>query len=133
MLTISVRTSAPRSCAAIARCTLARRSRFKRARSATDSPCAIMMAHRAASNPEQRFMKSSVALLSILSFLWSALSEAEPVAIVADRVIDGVGDRARLNSVVVVDGERIVAMGDRSVIPADARIIELPGRTLMPG
>jgi imidazolonepropionase-like amidohydrolase len=92
-----------------------------------------MMAHRAASNPEQRFMKSSVALLSILSFLWSALSEAEPVAIVADRVIDGVGDRARLNTVVVVDGERIVTIGERSTIPAGAKVIELPGRTLMPG
>ncbi len=58
---------------------------------------------------------------------------AEPIALVADRVIDGVGDRARTNTVVVVDGERIVAVGDRSAIPAGARVIELPGRTLMPG
>ena len=78
-------------------------------------------------------MKAIVALLSISAFLWSSLSTAEPVAIVADRVIDGVGDGARTNTVVVVDGEHIVAMGDRSAIPAGARVIELPGRTLMPG
>jgi imidazolonepropionase-like amidohydrolase len=92
-----------------------------------------MMSHHAASNPEQRFMKSKVALLSLSTFLWCGLSMAEPVALVADRVIDGVGSAARADTVVVVDGERIVAMGDRSVIPAGARIIELPGRTLMPG
>jgi imidazolonepropionase-like amidohydrolase len=92
-----------------------------------------MMAHLVASNPERRFMKAIVALLSISALLWSSLSTAEPVAIVADRVIDGVGDRPRLNTVVVVDGERIVAIGERSAIPAGAKVIELPGRTLMPG
>ncbi len=78
-------------------------------------------------------MKSSVVALSISAFLWCGVSLAEPVAIVADRVIDGVGDRARTGTVVVVDGERIVAIGDRSAIPAGAKVIELPGRTLMPG
>ncbi len=78
-------------------------------------------------------MKSSVALLSIFAFLWCGLSAAAPVALVADRVIDGVGDRARTNTVVVVDGERIIAIGDRSAIPAGAKVIELQGQTLMPG
>ena len=78
-------------------------------------------------------MKSSVALLSFSTVLWCAMAAAEPVAIVAERVIDGVGDRARTNTVVVVDGERIVAVGDRSVIPAGARVVELPGQTLIPG
>ena len=78
-------------------------------------------------------MKSNVVALSISAFLWFGVSLAEPVAIVADRVIDGVGERARTGTVVVVDGERIVAIGDRSVIPAGAKVIELPGRTLMPG
>lgn len=78
-------------------------------------------------------MKSSVALLTFSAVAWCGLAAAEPVALVAERVIDGVGDRARTNTVVVVDGERIVAVGDRSVIPAGAKIIELPGQTLMPG
>jgi len=78
-------------------------------------------------------MKSSWALLTFSAFAWCGLAAAEPVALVAERVIDGIGDRARTNTVVVVDGERIVAVGDRSVIPAGAKIIELPGQTLMPG
>jgi imidazolonepropionase-like amidohydrolase len=92
-----------------------------------------MMAHRTASNAERLFMKSSLALLTSAAFIWCGLAAAEPVAIVAERVIDGVGDRARTNTVIVVDGERIVAVGDRSVIPTGARVIELPGQTLMPG
>jgi imidazolonepropionase-like amidohydrolase len=78
-------------------------------------------------------MKSRFALLSLSACLSCGLAAAEPVALVADRVIDGVGDRARTGTIVVVDGERIVAVGDRSIIPADASVIELPGRTLMPG
>ncbi len=78
-------------------------------------------------------MKSSVVLLSMSAILCCGLAAAEPVALIAERVIDGVGDRARTNTVVVVDGERIVAVGDRSVIPAGAKLIELPGQTLMPG
>jgi imidazolonepropionase-like amidohydrolase len=58
---------------------------------------------------------------------------AEPIALVAERVIDGVSDSVRTKTVVVVDGDRIVAIGDRSVIPAGARTIDLPGATLMPG
>jgi imidazolonepropionase-like amidohydrolase len=73
------------------------------------------------------------ALVGIAAFLASGPSAAAPVALVADRVIDGVAGEARTNTVVVTDGEKIVAIGDRSVIPAGAKVIELPGRTLMPG
>jgi len=73
------------------------------------------------------------ASFALLASLAAANGFAAPVALVPDRVIDGVGDRARTGTVVVVDGERIVAIGDRSVIPAGARIVELPGQTLMPG
>lgn len=78
-------------------------------------------------------MNSRVTLLTASAILWCGLAAAEPVALVAERVIDAVGDRARTGTVVVVDGERIIAVGDRSVIPAGARVIELPGQTLMPG
>ncbi len=71
-------------------------------------------------------------------FLFSALlfcghAAGAPVALVADRVIDGVSDSARVNTVVVIDGERIIAVGGRSSIPAGAKVIDLPGMTLMPG
>lgn len=72
-------------------------------------------------------------VLGFSALLAGAQAIAEPVALVADRVIDGVGKTARDNTVVVVDGERIVAVGDRSVIPAGAKVVELAGQTLMPG
>lgn len=77
-------------------------------------------------------MRNAV-VMAITALLTCGQAAGEPIAIVADRVIDGVGDRARTGTVVVVDGERIVAVGDRSAIPAGAKVIELPGRTLMPG
>ena len=77
-------------------------------------------------------MRNAV-VMAITALLTCGQAAGEPIAIVADRVIDGVGDRASTGTVVVVDGERIVAVGDRSAIPAGAKVIELPGRTLMPG
>lgn len=72
-------------------------------------------------------------ILGFTALLAGAQAIAEPIALVADRVIDGVGKTARDDTVVVVDGERIVAVGDRSVIPAGAKVVELAGQTLMPG
>jgi imidazolonepropionase-like amidohydrolase len=90
-----------------------------------------MMAHRSRRKPEPTMR--SAAILALVSVLSTGAATAAPVALIADRVIDGVGKAARENTVVVTDGERIVGVGDRSVIPAGARIIELKGLTLMPG
>jgi imidazolonepropionase-like amidohydrolase len=58
---------------------------------------------------------------------------AQTLALVPDRLIDGRSAKARTDAAVLVEGERITAVGDRSEIPADATVIELPGTTLMPG
>ncbi len=75
-------------------------------------------------------LRSSALLPALLA---CATAAAQPVALVADRVINGVADRASTGTVVVVEGERILAVGERSVIPDGATLVELPGRTLMPG
>jgi imidazolonepropionase-like amidohydrolase len=51
------------------------------------------------------------------------------------RVYDGVTDRVREGAVVLVQGETIVGYGAPSevVVPKDARIVDLPGLTLLPG
>ena len=51
------------------------------------------------------------------------------------RVWDGVSDRAREGAVVVITGQRIVAVGAASEvqIPRDATSIDMPGTTLIPG
>jgi imidazolonepropionase-like amidohydrolase len=74
-----------------------------------------------------------VVILAVTALFACGPAAAAPVALVADRVIDGVGKSAREHTVVVTDGERILNVGDRSIIPAGAKVIELTGMTLMPG
>ncbi|WP_420449115.1 amidohydrolase family protein [Candidatus Palauibacter sp.] len=59
----------------------------------------------------------------------------EVTAIRAGRLIDGTGAPARENQVVIVRGERIEAVGDAATvaIPDGARVVDLSGRTVMPG
>lgn len=55
--------------------------------------------------------------------------------LVPDRVFLGTEESARAGWVVLVRGERIVAVGSRAEVrvPAEARTIALPGMTLLPG
>jgi len=78
--------------------------------------------------PRQR-CRAALALL-LLTYCGAAQAAT---ALIADRLIDGRSDAARQNAVVLVDGDRIVAVGDRSIIPAGAERIELGNATLMPG
>ena len=59
----------------------------------------------------------------------------EVTAIQAGRLLDGTGGAALENQVIIVQGERIQAVGDASSfpIPAGARVVDLSGHTVMPG
>ena len=61
--------------------------------------------------------------------------DTTPLVLRAARLIDGTGAPAVRNGVVVVRGERIVAVGaeGRVAIPAGARTIDLGDATLLPG
>lgn len=79
-------------------------------------------------------------ILSILigSLIWSfpfSAAAQELTAIRAGRLLDGTGAPAVENAVILVRGERIVAVGPASEIsiPRDARIVDLSGHTVMPG
>jgi imidazolonepropionase-like amidohydrolase len=65
-------------------------------------------------------------------FLFTHVAGAA-TALVADRLIDGRSDAARTPGVVLVEGDRIVAVGDRSIIPPGAAVVQLGDATLMPG
>lgn len=56
-------------------------------------------------------------------------------AIRAGRLIDGTGQPAREDQVIIVRGERIEAVGDAAAvaIPDGARVVDLSGHTVMPG
>jgi len=78
-----------------------------------------------------RFMTPVCAVLMLS--IASLAAAATPIALLADRLIDGRAGQARDGAVVLVDGERITAIGDRSIIPAGAEIVDLAGTTLLPG
>ena len=71
----------------------------------------------------------------------AAIALATPVATAADPVtvlkarhlFDGVSGRLTEPGIVVVAGQRIVAVGPGAAIPADARVIDLGDATLLPG
>jgi imidazolonepropionase-like amidohydrolase len=62
-------------------------------------------------------------------------ARAEPILLRADRVFTSEDRQAHSGWVVVVEGKRILEVGPSGStrIPAQARVIELPGATLLPG
>src|SRR3954462_4894875 len=78
-------------------------------------------------------MRFLLALLLIL-LPWSAQAQtAQAVLLRPARVFDGVDPRPHEGWAVLVRGERIEAVGPNLAAPAGARVIDLPGTTLMPG
>jgi imidazolonepropionase-like amidohydrolase len=69
------------------------------------------------------------------ALLLSNIVAAEPVYIKAGRMIDVADGRVLSDRVIVVDGERIERVGSASSIsiPADAEVIDLSERTVLPG
>lgn len=64
-----------------------------------------------------------------------ALLQAERLALVGGTLIDGFGGPPIRNSVILIEGERITAVGTVGSleVPADARVIPTEGMSVMPG
>jgi imidazolonepropionase-like amidohydrolase len=58
---------------------------------------------------------------------------AKRIAIRAGRLIDGRGGPPIANAIILIDGDRITAVGPGLTIPANARVIDLGRLTVMPG
>jgi imidazolonepropionase-like amidohydrolase len=74
-------------------------------------------------------------LLSTLSGFASADAAEAPILLKPDRVFVGATATPHAGWVVLVRGEKIAAVGraDEVTVPRDAKVVELPGATLMPG
>src|SRR4051794_26599944 len=72
---------------------------------------------------------------ALLLLLVPMFAQAQPVLLKPDRVFDGLAGPAHPGWIVLVTGDRITAAGpaDEVKAPADARVIALPGATLLPG
>jgi len=80
--------------------------------------------------------KSNIRYFAMLAFAAVALPAlvlAEPIVLIADRIVDGKSGTALRNSAIVIEGQSIVAIGDRAPVPEGATVIDLGDATLMPG
>jgi imidazolonepropionase-like amidohydrolase len=76
---------------------------------------------------------SRLALATALVAASAATAAAATTAIRVGKLVDGTG-QVTTNAVVIVDGDRIKAVGDQSTpIPAGAHVIDLQHYTLIPG
>jgi len=72
-------------------------------------------------------------LILLLALLFAAPAAAETIQLRPARLFDGVDPRPHEGWTVLIEGERITAAGPNVTAPAGARVIDLPGMTLMPG
>ena len=86
-----------------------------------------------------RFVRATGALvvalaLSVVVGHGQATAPAKKiVAVKAARLIDGQGGAPISNAVVLIEGDRITAVGGGLAIPAGAEVVDLGGATLLPG
>jgi imidazolonepropionase-like amidohydrolase len=61
--------------------------------------------------------------------------DAQVVALTHARLVDGTGAPARDDQTILITGDKITAVGNTGsvAVPADARIVDLSGRTVIPG
>lgn len=62
----------------------------------------------------------------------SAIAE-ESLAIIGNRIINGLDDRAIMNKAIIVEGKHIKALVDLDSVPGHAKVIDLGDATLLPG
>ena len=75
---------------------------------------------------------SSRRLALALAFLLPAAAEAETTVVRAGRLVDPEKGTVLTNQTIVVDGEKITAVGSDPPVPAGARVIDLSALTLPP-
>ncbi|MFN8574874.1 MAG: amidohydrolase family protein, partial [Gemmatimonadaceae bacterium] len=82
-----------------------------------------------------RLLTSATLLLALAAPLTSQQPTATTVLLRPARVYDGASDATQDGLVVLVQGERILAVGrpNEITVPKDARVVDLPGMTLLPG
>src|SRR5262245_58072435 len=81
--------------------------------------------------PGSTHMKRILMTAAAASVFCAQSSPPSTIAIRAARMITAVNESVTAPAVVVVRGDRIVSVGGS--VPADARVIDLGGATLLPG
>ena len=82
-----------------------------------------------------RFAVAALALAIAVDHVSAQQADSTPTrtAIRAGRLIDGRGGPPVANAVILIDGDKITAVGPGLAIPANARVIDLSRSTVLPG
>lgn len=83
--------------------------------------------------PMPPFLRPLLLACAALLALPAAPAAAAPVLLRPAQVFDGSDPAPHPGWQVLVDGERIVAVGPALKVPEGARVIDLPGQTVLPG
>jgi imidazolonepropionase-like amidohydrolase len=77
----------------------------------------------------------SLTVSSLLFLPASVPAQSRKLALVGGTLIDGYGSRPIYNSVIIIEGERIKAIGQVGslAIPSGAEVISTEGMTVLPG
>src|SRR5947208_7335049 len=80
-------------------------------------------------------MMNSYLARAFVFFGLIAFAQAKPLALVGGRLIDGFGGHPLANSVIIIENERVTAIGTVGVlqVPPDAEIISTEGMDVLPG
>jgi imidazolonepropionase-like amidohydrolase len=80
-------------------------------------------------------MRKLICALSFFLFSALSLNAASKIALVGGTLIDGNGTKAIRNSVILIEGQRITAVGQVGslTVPADAEVISTEGMSVLPG
>src|SRR5947208_13642318 len=80
-------------------------------------------------------MMNSYLARAFVFFGLSAFAQAKPLALVGGRLMDGFGGHPLANSVIIIENERITAIGTVGVlqVPPDAEVISTEGMDVLPG
>src|SRR5213595_3657989 len=72
---------------------------------------------------------------AFILFVGIASAQARPLALVGGRLIDGFGGHPLANSVIIIENERITAIGAVGTlkVPADVQVISTEGMDVLPG
>ena len=90
----------------------------------------------------RRYLASMALFVLTLSFVFMTIGTALPqdrtgsseiTAIRAGKLIDGIGDSAADNVIILITGDRITDVGTDVRIPSNATVIDLSGYTVLPG
>ena len=82
-----------------------------------------------------RFAVAALALAIAVDHVSAQQADSTPTrtAIRAGRLIDGRGGPPISNAIILIDGDRITAVGPGLAVPANARVIDLSRFTVLPG